>query len=198
MKLPPSFATPAQCSQESDARRLALRGVLQMSLAAALTAGCADVPVAAPPASGGNVSPASLHAAVEWTDRITWGADSAAVALFRTEGREHFLETQLHPGTSTLPADIAAHIAAMPVSDTSMQQLVWDAERQRKAMDSITDDEQKKAAQQAYQKMLNGVANAAAERSLLRDLYSSNQLQEQMTWFWLNHFSVFQGKNSCG
>jgi len=29
---------------------------------------------------------------------------------------------------------------------------------------------------------------------LLRALYSPNQLEEQMTWFWMNHFSVFQFK----
>ena len=29
---------------------------------------------------------------------------------------------------------------------------------------------------------------------MLRALYSPRQVQEQMTWFWLNHFSVFQNK----
>jgi uncharacterized protein (DUF1800 family) len=46
----------------------------------------------------------------------------------------------------------------------------------------------------AYQQELNRLAKEAATRSLLRDLYSPNQLQEQMTWFWMNHFSVHQGK----
>ena len=161
-----------------------------------LFAGSVTTVFAAPANAGGNAAPSSVHAAVEWTDRITWGADSATVAAFRIEGRERFLEAQLHPGPARLPPDIAAQIAAMPVSDTPMQQLVLEADRQRRAADSITDDEQKKAAQQAYQKMLTATANDAACRSLLRDLYSSNQLQEQMTWFWLNHFSVFQGKNN--
>jgi len=31
-------------------------------------------------------------------------------------------------------------------------------------------------------------------RSLLRALYSEDQLREKMTWFWLNHFNVFQAK----
>ena len=29
---------------------------------------------------------------------------------------------------------------------------------------------------------------------LLRDLYSRNQLKEQLTWFWMNHFNVSQNK----
>ena len=31
---------------------------------------------------------------------------------------------------------------------------------------------------------------------VLRALYSPQQVQEQMTWFWLNHFSVHQGKSN--
>ena len=54
----------------------------------------------------------------------------------------------------------------------------------------------KKLAQQAYQQELNRLEREAATRSLLRALYSPNQLQEQMTWFWMNHFSVFRYKNN--
>ena len=31
---------------------------------------------------------------------------------------------------------------------------------------------------------------------LLRAVYSPDQLQEEMTWFWMNHFSVFQLKGA--
>ena len=34
----------------------------------------------------------------------------------------------------------------------------------------------------------------AQTRSLLRDLYSRNQLKEQLTWFWMNHFNVYAQK----
>jgi uncharacterized protein (DUF1800 family) len=30
----------------------------------------------------------------------------------------------------------------------------------------------------------------------MRALYSPAQLREQMTWFWMNHVSVFSGKGS--
>src|SRR4029077_6260557 len=32
------------------------------------------------------------------------------------------------------------------------------------------------------------------KRQLMRALESPSQLREQMTWFWMNHFSVFSGK----
>src|SRR6202012_1284763 len=34
----------------------------------------------------------------------------------------------------------------------------------------------------------------AQTRSLVRDLYSKNQLKEQLTWFWFNHFNVHAPK----
>ena len=49
---------------------------------------------------------------------------------------------------------------------------------------------QKKAARQAYQQELTRLAREAQQRFVLRALYSPNQLQEQMTWFWMNHFNV--------
>ncbi|HET7197077.1 MAG TPA: DUF1800 domain-containing protein, partial [Burkholderiales bacterium] len=54
--------------------------------------------------------------------------------------------------------------------------------------------EQRKLAQQDYQKELTRLGREAQTRMLLRALYSPNQLEEQMTWFWMNHFSVFQFK----
>ena len=45
---------------------------------------------------------------------------------------------------------------------------------------------------------LNQAANQAlyetSKRHLLRAVTSPSQLREQMTWFWMNHFSVFSGK----
>src|SRR5438093_1134423 len=55
-------------------------------------------------------------------------------------------------------------------------------------------DDEKKAAQQAYQQELTRLGREAAARMLLRALYSPWQLREQMTWFWMNHFNVFQYK----
>jgi uncharacterized protein (DUF1800 family) len=42
----------------------------------------------------------------------------------------------------------------------------------------------------------DAVGHRAASRSLLLALHSPEQLREQTTWFWTNHFNVFQGKSN--
>ena len=130
-------------------------------------------------------------------NRVTWGANSNAVRELNRFGMERYLDAQLHPeAKATLPETVQTQIDAMQISQKSMAQLVEEAELQRKAADAIADDAEKKSAQQAYQQKLNRLAREAAARSLLRDLYSPHQLQEQMTWFWMNHFSVHQAKGN--
>lgn len=50
------------------------------------------------------------------------------------------------------------------------------------------------AARDAYNKAMNDLGREAQSRSLLRDLYAPDQLREQMTWFWFNHFNIQAGK----
>jgi uncharacterized protein (DUF1800 family) len=126
---------------------------------------------------------------------VTWGANTAAARELSELGPERFLEQQLHPEAG-LPATIRDKIAGMSIAQQPLDRLVMQLEQQRKEADAVADDEQRKSAQTAYQQALTRVANEAASRSLLRDLYSPNQLQEQMTWFWMNHFNVFLSKNN--
>jgi hypothetical protein len=105
------------------------------------------------------------------------------------------LEAQLQDGVKEqLPPDVEARIAAMTISREPPAQLVATLDRQRKDADALGDDADKKTARQSYQQALTRLANEAATRSLLRALYSDRQLEEQLTWFWMNHFNVFQGK----
>ena len=128
---------------------------------------------------------------------MTWGINSSTVQSVDALGLERYLEQQLHPATASLPPAVQAQIAAMTISQRSLESLNQDLEQRRKDADAIANDDDKKAAQQAYQQELNRLAREAATRSLLRDLYSPNQLQEQMTWFWMNHFTVHQGKSTA-
>jgi uncharacterized protein (DUF1800 family) len=100
----------------------------------------------------------------------------------------------MHPKQPALPAELEEQIHAMTVVKTPLLELVQQMEARRKEADALTVDETKKTAQQAYQQELNRLAREVATRHILRALYSTNQVQEQMTWFWLNHFSVHQGK----
>ena len=124
-------------------------------------------------------------------NRVTWGETASAAADIARQGADRWLDGQLRPGKGhPLPPDAQAQIDALAISQHPMAELVVDIDAQNKAANQIPDPEQKKAAQQAYQQALNDLGKQAQARALLRDLYSPDQLQEQMTWFWFNHFNV--------
>ena len=132
-----------------------------------------------------------------FANRITWGEDTATVRRIAQVGPARYLEQQLQPQPGApLPPEVQAQIAAMTITQKPMDVLAREMEQRRKDADANTDDDLKKAAQQAYQQELNRLTREAATRHLLRALYSPAQLQEQMTWFWLNHFSVHQYKSN--
>jgi uncharacterized protein (DUF1800 family) len=134
-------------------------------------------------------------------NRVTWGASAATAVELNRVGRTPWLQAQLHPSIpARLPEEAQAQIDAMSISTTPFDKLVADMEATRLDSDTrakqASDSADKQAAQQAYQQALSKVAREASSRSLLRVLYSPNQLQEQMTWFWFNHFNVHQYKNN--
>lgn len=128
-----------------------------------------------------------------WTDRLTWGF-SAAGGGGSTPGSSRWLAEQLDHPDDRLPLDIAAQIAAMEISQKPMAELVVDEDAALRDANKLTDPVAKDAARKAYQQRMNKFANEAAERSLLRDIYAPDQLREQMTWFWMNHFNVHAPK----
>lgn len=129
-------------------------------------------------------------------NRVTWGVNTTAMQEVEKLGVASFLERQLHPTTGTVPELLRTRLAALPVDPRPLSELVEGLEADRRKADGINNDDDKKAAQQAYQQKLNALARDAAARSLLRQLYSPDQLQEQMTWFWMNHFNIHQGKSN--
>ncbi|MBU3740165.1 MAG: DUF1800 family protein [Rhodoferax sp.] len=186
-----------------------LRGghALAVSLLLAGCAGPAPAPVAGsnnPPAAASvprpqpRVGPAlRTDAAAEryhGLNRLTWGANSSD---FEQAGElAAYLDRQLTPGPADLPAAAQAQIDAMTISRKPAAALAMELEQRRRQADALKNDEEKKTAQQAYQQELTRLARESASRHILRALYSPRQVQEQMTWFWLNHFSVFQFKSN--
>ncbi|NEX64864.1 DUF1800 domain-containing protein [Noviherbaspirillum galbum] len=168
---------------------------LSLPIALAALAGCASQP--SRPAGGTPpdfaIPAASLLPAL---NRVTWGASTSTYKEAQAVSFNRYLQQQLHPANARLPAAIDAQIRSMTITQRPMDQLVMELEQRRKQVDAIANDDDKKAAQQAYQDELNRLAREAAARSLLRDAYSSNQLQEQLTWFWMNHFNIHQGKHN--
>lgn len=133
-------------------------------------------------------------------NRITWGVNSSTYKEAKSIGVNQYVDQQLHPGRDELPIEIQSQIDAMTISQRPVDQLLIELEQRRKKVDSIlkstVSDNEKKTAQLAYQNELNRLEREAASRSLLRDVYSRNQLLEHMTWFWMNHFNIFPGKNN--
>jgi uncharacterized protein (DUF1800 family) len=128
-------------------------------------------------------------------NRITWGQSAGAADSLQKLGPRAWLDRQLRPQASDRPpAEVQAQIDALPIARTPMADLVVQMNAQIQAANKLTDPDQKKLAQQAYQQAMTDLGKQAATRELLRDLYSPDQLQEQMTWFWLNHFNVHMYK----
>jgi uncharacterized protein (DUF1800 family) len=128
-------------------------------------------------------------------NRVSWGANAEGAAELGALGQERWLQRQLHPpADDPLPAAAQAQIDALPISHTPMMTLVAQLDAQGKAANQLADPDQKKAAQSAYQQALTALARQAGTREILRDLYSPDQLKEQLTWFWFNHFNVHEYK----
>jgi len=176
------------CHRSSSTTVIAWTSLLSLGL----LLGCAAPPTTVTPAQ--TVSNPDIYAL---TNRITWGATSSTLEWVQSVGANAYVAAQLHPDRSaTLPVDVQVQIDAMTIVKQPLTGLVQDLEKRRKDNDAIADDDAKKAAQKDYQAELNRLAREAATRHLLRALYSPNQVQEEMTWFWLNHFSVHQAKHN--
>src|SRR2546425_978991 len=153
-----------------------------------LVASCAGGP-------GGAPEPGSRADDLLLLNRVTWGANPSSARELARMGPEHYLEAQLRPAQeAALPPEVQAQVDAMTITQRPVDELAKEMESRRKGLDLLRNDEEKKAAQQAYQQELTRLGREAAARMLLRALYSPWQLREQMTWFWMNHFNVFQYK----
>src|SRR6266480_926897 len=128
-------------------------------------------------------------------NRVTWGANPLSARALARMGPASYLEAQLQPAQeAALPPEVQAQVDAMTITQRPVDELAKEMESRRKGLDLLRNDDEKKAAQQAYQQELTRLGREAAARMLLRALYSPWQLREQMTWFWMNHFNVFQYK----
>lgn len=158
--------------------------------------GCAAPPPHGLSSRSGTVRLAAPLEPLALLNRATWGATASSADLLARQGAERFLHQQLYPARAVLPPSVQTQIDAMTITGRPIDQLIPALENERKQADALPSETDRKAAQQAYRKELSRLAREATARSLLMALYSPNQLQEQMTWFWLNHFNVHQYKHN--
>jgi uncharacterized protein (DUF1800 family) len=129
-------------------------------------------------------------------NRLSWGETAEGDTLGGLSPSA-WLERQLHPSDDDgLPPPVQAQIAAMDISSKPMRELAMEVkDLQMQAKDARKDGgEDAKMARKPFQEEMNSLERQAQTRSLLRDLYSRNQLKEQLTWFWFNHFNVHAKK----
>jgi uncharacterized protein (DUF1800 family) len=135
----------------------------------------------------------ALAADLALVNRLSWG-ETAQGDTFNGQSARTWLEQQLHPGDDGLPLQVQAQIDALEISQKSLARLndeIRELRLQRRDDKGSPDAE---ASKKAYQQRLTDLMRQAQTRSLLRDLYSKNQLKEQLTWFWFNHFNVHAQK----
>jgi uncharacterized protein (DUF1800 family) len=144
-----------------------------------------------------SISDSSPGAVLVMANRLTWGASPSEFEHIEKIGPAAYLGEQLHPSGPDIEApSIQAQMASMTIVQLPLVALVQEMERRRRDVEAITNDEEKKASQQAYQQEMNRLARESAARHVMRALYSRHQVLEQMTWFWMNHFNVHQYKSN--
>lgn len=125
-----------------------------------------------------------------WLERVTYGINATTLTDYRRLGRAAYLDYQLRDEPAALPAPVEAQIAALEISHADPVRLLEEVNGENKRINALADGPDKEQAKKALNDRSNQLAYEAARRHLLRAVYSPAQLREQLSWFWLNHFSV--------
>lgn len=128
-------------------------------------------------------------------NRLSYGVSADQVADYQKLGRTTYLNSLLrYQGDAALDSAAQRRVDALPIQHLPLSALVTEARAEAKRIKAMTDVDAKQQARKALQMRDNDFVRQASERRVVRALYSRNPLQEQLTWFWFNHFNVFQGK----
>jgi uncharacterized protein (DUF1800 family) len=129
-----------------------------------------------------------------WLERVTFGIDSRSVADLGRLGRAGLLDQQLGRPNPTLPAPVARELASLEVVHLDVPKEIVAVRQEQKRIRELADPAAQQDARAALTERGKRLEFEASRRLLLQAVYSRDQLREQMVWFWLNHFSVFQHK----
>ncbi|WP_198971461.1 DUF1800 domain-containing protein [Xylophilus sp. ASV27] len=161
-----------------------------------LAAACAPFKPAEPDEARAAVPEAELRKTdARWLNRVLFWGDDAALARLRAIGRARFLDEQLAWPLED-PPGLAAAIAVLPVAQQSAEQRYRAMRAEQQRINTLPDEDARQQARSALNRAGNEATQETAARHMLRALYSPAQLREQMTWFWMNHFSVYAGKGA--
>jgi uncharacterized protein (DUF1800 family) len=164
------------------------------ALGALLVAACAaPASRSAAPAHIGDLAPLP-RADAAWLSRVTFGLDSEAVSEYRSLGREGYLDAQLRPAGDRAAPALTAQIESLAQGQPQPLAILTALHERRAQLNAMPAGPEQEQARKALNDEGNRFAYQAVRLQLLRGLYSTQQLREQMVWFWLNHFSVYQYK----
>lgn len=158
----------------------------------ALALACSSMPVGAAEAR------APSAAELAWLNRITYGLDSATLERYQALGRGRFLSEQLQGRDETLPTPVREQIDALEIVRVPQTQLERTTFAEGERIRALDDEQARREATDARNRHRAELAQQARERNLLRAVHSPSQLREQMTAFWLNHFSVYGARSDVG
>jgi uncharacterized protein (DUF1800 family) len=130
---------------------------------------------------------------LRWLERVTYGIDSSTLERFKALGREKFLDEALRqPSADPLP--ISRVTPDIPTLNQPLVERIAAMRAEQQRINTLGSEDEKQAARTKLNKAANDALYQTARRHLVRALRSPSQLREQLTWFWMNHFSVFSGK----
>ncbi|MDV6344895.1 DUF1800 domain-containing protein [Nitrosomonas sp. Is37] len=133
------------------------------------------------------------HEDLRWLNRVTFGVNSETVERYQQLGRSRFFDEQLRPPADD-PPELATDIRALSISQKSAKEALKAARSEQQRIQRLDNPEEQQRARMVLNQQKNKMTYETAKRQLMRNLYSPWQLREQLTWFWMNHFSVFSGK----
>ncbi|MDQ6647327.1 MAG: DUF1800 domain-containing protein, partial [Pseudomonadota bacterium] len=109
-----------------------------------------------------------------------------------------YLDQALAARDDRLPPPIQAMIDNYDVTRTPPLELLAAYRDQRKQLRQDGNDTSSAAARKALGAFRKKVYAQDASVPLLHAIYGSDQLKEQVVWFWLNHFSIYVRKGGVG
>lgn len=129
-------------------------------------------------------------------NRLSWGLTPQELARAQKLGAQGYVDAQLRPtARSSLPAEAQKQIKAFSISRHGDLTAIRNAHNTvRRAPEG---DQKVEAKAKARLEVKRRTAETA-RRATWYALYSPNQLQEQMTWFWMNHFNIYADKGNIG
>lgn len=167
-----------------------------------------SIPFVAASAAAGQAPPsvAAMQEAREQTadqqvrhvlNRLAFGARPGDYERVRAMGVDAWIDLQLHPERIPDPAT-QQFLAQLPTYNASVSELLQEFPRPGQIQQRLA---QARTAADSMMLRQEGAAGRAVNAELLaarvgRAVASERQLEEVLVDFWLNHFSVFAGKNA--